>query len=65
MDQTALGDALDYVRARQASMYELVDAAPLLSDKDKQSDIAYLDKFFKSAERPDKLLKTFEKGCLE
>lgn len=65
MDQAALGEALDYVRARQASMYELVDAAPLLSDKDKQSDIAYLDKFFKSAERPDKLLKTFEKGCLE
>ena len=63
-DRVHLEAALDLVISKRQPIVELIEALPLLSGKDKQRRISYLEKFFGKAEKRDKLLKSFERRCI-
>lgn len=63
-DRVYLEAALDLVISQRQPIVELIEALPLLSGKDKQKSISYLDKFFRTAEQRDKLLRSFERRCI-
>ena len=64
-DRDTLKKALDTVVSKRPDIVELIESLPVLSDKDKQRRIAYLDQFFRAAENEDRLLKRFENRCLD
>jgi len=64
-DRDTLKKALHTVVSKRQDIVELIESLPVLSDKDKQRRIAYLDQFFRDAEKEDKLLKRFENRCLD
>ena len=60
-----LEQALDAIVSKQPDMNALIRALPVLSDKDKERRIGYLDRFFRAADKRDRLLGRFEKRCLD
>jgi hypothetical protein len=64
-DRVYLEAALDLVISERQPITEVIEALPLLSGKDKQKGISYLEKFFSRAEQRDKLLKSFERWCID
>jgi hypothetical protein len=46
-------------------MYAIIRSLPVLSDKNKQRRVKYLEPFFTATEDRDKLLKRFEKRCID
>jgi len=51
--------------AKRPEIIALIQSLPVLSDKDKQRRINYLDQFFGAAENEDRLLDRFGKRCLD
>ena len=64
-DKEYVEQALDQIVARQPEMNALIRSLPVLSDKDKERRLTYLDQFFRSAEDRERLLKRFEKRCID
>ena len=64
-EKETLGKALDTVVSKRQDIASLIDALPVLSDRNKRSRISYLDQFFRAAAKEDKLLERFEKRCLD
>lgn len=64
-ERNTLKLALDTVVSKRPDIVELIQSLPVISDKDKQKRIAYLDQFFSSAEKEERLLKRFENRCLD
>ena len=64
-DRQHLENALAIVVAKRREIDALIRSLPVLSGRDKQRRIDYLDRFFRAAEEPDRLLDRFEKRCLD
>ena len=64
-DRETLSKALDSVVSKRQDIVALIESLPVLSDKDKQRRINYLDQFFRAAEDGDRLLDRFENRCLD
>ena len=64
-DRVYLQQALDAVVSRRPEIIAIIRSLPVLSDRDKERRVSYLDQFFRAAERPDRLLKRFENRCLD
>lgn len=64
-DRAYLEQALQSVVARRPEMTEIIHSLPVLSDKDKERRVAYLDPFFRAAGKPERLLRRFENRCLD
>ncbi len=60
-----LNDAVRQVGSKRDEISELIQALPVLTDKDKQRRMAYLGQFFEAAENPDKLIAHFETWCID
>jgi hypothetical protein len=65
MDRAYVEEALDVVISQRQPIVDLIKALPLLTDKDKQARIDYLEQFFRSAQQREKLLKTFDRHCID
>jgi len=64
-DRTVLADALDAATALQQPVAELFEALPVLTDKDKRARIGYLEQFFAAAGNKHRLLREFERRCID
>ena len=64
-DRQYLALALETIVAKRPEIIALIQSLPVLSDKDKQRRINYLDQFFGAAENEDRLLDRFGKRCLD
>ena len=64
IDPEALGPALDRVTARRGEILDVLRALPLLSEKQVESRVAYLDRFFEEAADRAKLLDRFRSRCI-
>ena len=60
-----LEEALDTIVSKRREMDALIRSLPVLSDKDKERRVGYLDRFFRAAENRDRLLRQFENRCLD
>jgi hypothetical protein len=64
-DREHLEQALDTIVSKRSEMYAIIRSLPVLSDKNKQRRVKYLERFFTATEDRDKLLKRFEKRCID
>jgi hypothetical protein len=64
-ERDTLKKALHTVVSNRQEIAALIESLPVLSDKNKNSRMSYLDQFFRAAENEDKLLKRFENRCLD
>jgi len=64
-DHAVIADALDAALAQRQPTADVIAALPALSDKDKAARIGYLDQFFAAAGNEHKLLRQFERRCLD
>lgn len=63
-DGAVLESALQKIRGREDSVYQVIHDISGLTDKQKKRAVRYLEGFFDKAANPEKLLKSFEKKCL-
>lgn len=64
-DRAHVEAALDIVIAQRQSILDLVEALPLLTNKDKQARLDYLEQFFRSARKREDLLESFDRRCID
>lgn len=64
-DRQYLAQALETIVSKRPEIVALIRSLPVLSDKDKQRRIDYLDRFFRAAANEDRLLDRFGKRCLD
>ncbi|MBT8088019.1 MAG: hypothetical protein KJO46_08275 [Gammaproteobacteria bacterium] len=64
-DSAALDRALQFVVGKREEILGLVADLPESTPTDRRSRMAYIEKFFDKAARQDKLLKDFERRCLD
>ena len=60
----ALKDALSAIEARRADILGVIRQLPVLSQKDIEATIKYLERFFVQANDEDKIVQLFERKCL-
>jgi hypothetical protein len=64
-DPETLRNAIRRVNASRDDINRVIRSTPGLSDKEAEKAVDYLDGFFDKAEDEDKLLKSFERQCIE
>jgi hypothetical protein len=64
-DRERLERALETIVSKRQDIVALIESLPVLSDKDKDRRIGYLDRFFRDAENEERLLGRFESSCLD
>jgi hypothetical protein len=64
-DRAHVEAALDIVTSQRQSILDLVEALPLLTNKDKQARLDYLEEFFRSARKREDLLESFDRRCID
>jgi hypothetical protein len=64
-DRQTLADAVHLASSQQEAISELIQALPVLTDRDKKRRTAYLGAFFEEAANPDKLIQRFEDWCID
>jgi len=64
-DRIYLEQALEAVVSRRPEIVAIIRSLPVLSDRDKERRVGYLDQFFRAAEKPERLLQRFENRCLD
>ena len=64
-DRTVLEQALDAVVSRQSEILTVVSETPGLDDDNRQKAQKFLKRFFDRAAKRDKLIKSFERRCLD
>jgi len=62
-DKEILREALSDITARENDVLDIINGLPMLTDKDKQKKISYLENFFRKADDKDKMISLFEKSC--
>jgi len=65
IDKDALAGAIHIVNSKQAEILGVLKQLPGYTDKMAAKSGAYLERFFELAENENKLLKSFEKKCLD
>lgn len=65
MDPGILRSALRDVASKRTEIMALVEALPALAPRDRNRTAQYLEKFFKQAEDESKLLRDFERRCIQ
>lgn len=65
MDPGTVRSALREVKSRRNDIMTLVDSLPALTPRDRKKTARYLEKFFEEAEDEAKLLKEFERRCVD
>ena len=63
-DQAILRETLQLIRQNREKITQVINDLPLLTTKQKEKKIDFLDKTFDDAEKEDKLIKQFERSCL-
>ena len=58
-----LREALNDITSRKKDVLDIISGLPMLTDKEKQKKISYLESFFRKAEDQDKMISLFEKEC--
>jgi hypothetical protein len=61
----SLAWALQAIKAQRDDIRSAVSEVPGLSEKDARVVLKYLEKFFDQAENESRLLRSFERGCIE
>ena len=64
-EKDTLGKALDFVVSKRPDIVEVIESLPVLSDRDKKRRISYLDQFFRAAGDRERLLRQFERRCID
>jgi hypothetical protein len=64
-DREHLQQALRTIMAERPEFVTLIRSLPVLSDKDKERRIGYLEPFFRAADDENRLLDRFERSCLD
>ncbi|MDX2428551.1 MAG: hypothetical protein QNK22_07660 [Xanthomonadales bacterium] len=62
-DPEVLRRALNDITSRKKDVLDIISSLPVLTDKEKQKKISYLEGFFRKAEDQDKMIKMFERDC--
>jgi len=62
-DPEILHEALNDISSREKDVLGIISSLPVLTDKEKQKKISYLESFFRKAEDQDKMISLFEKAC--
>ena len=57
--------ALEEIVSKQQEINALIRSLPVLSDKDKERRVGYLEQFFRAAEDRERLLKRFDRRCID
>lgn len=65
IDHEALVGAIHTVKSKQAEILGVLKELPGYTEKMAEKSSAYLERFFELAENENKLLKSFEKKCLD
>jgi hypothetical protein len=60
-----LRSAIRQVNARRNDIHEIIRSAPGLSEKDAEDIMDYLETYFERARDEDKLLRSFERACID
>lgn len=60
----ALARALEHIAGRRQAIINLYSGAEVLSPRERERGIDFLDRFFDEAQEPAKLLAKFQQGCL-
>jgi len=64
-DPETLRTAVRQVNARQKEIFKVIRNTPGLEDKYAEQAVDYLAAYFEKAENEDKLLKSFERSCID
>jgi hypothetical protein len=64
-ERTRLEQALETIVSKRQDIEALIESLPVLSEKDKERRIGYLAQFFRAAGNEDRLLRVFERRCLD
>lgn len=62
-DTEVLREALITITSREKDVLGIISSLPVLTDKEKQKKISYLESFFRKADDQDKMIGMFEKSC--
>jgi hypothetical protein len=65
MDQEVLRHAIQTIRFHQADFRTIVDNLPVLNEGKRKKIHRFLDRFFEEANDEEKMLRSFEKRCLD
>ena len=65
MSSDILTEALQAIKSRREAILNVVGEVPSLSEKDARGVRRYLDSFFDKAENEDRLVRSFERRCLD
>jgi hypothetical protein len=65
MEPQVLRTAIQKVRSHEADFGKIVDSLPAISKSARKKMNRFLDRFFKEARKEDKMLKSFERRCLD
>jgi hypothetical protein len=64
-DSEYVEQALEEIVSKQPEMNTLIRSLPVLSEKDKERRVGYLDQFFRAAADRERLLKRFDGRCID
>jgi hypothetical protein len=64
-DTDTLRTAIRLVKSKQEDIFNIVRSTPGLTKKDAEKALQYLAQFFDKAENEEKLLKSYEKQCID
>ena len=65
MDMALVGEALATIRAREPAIRSSLAGVPKLDEKNAQTAQKFLDRFFAEAEDESRLLRKFERSCVD
>ena len=65
LDQEALRHAIQTTRSHQDDFKTIVDKLPAMSEKERKKTDQFLERFFEAARDEEKILRLFEKRCLD
>ena len=64
-ERARLERALETIVSKRQDIVALIESLPVLTDKDKDRRIGYLDRFFNAAGNKERMLGRFESSCLD
>jgi hypothetical protein len=65
MDPQVLRTAIQKVRSHESDFGKIVDKLPSITQSERKKMHRFIERFFKEAEKEDKMLKSFERRCLD
>jgi hypothetical protein len=65
MDKQSLTSAIRQIKSKRADILQVLEELPDSADKAEARSVKYVSRFFEMAENETKLIKSFEKSCLD